>query len=360
MSITSDLTMAACIDLLGLRTRYTISDRASNNVCPVCGDSRNPRKKKLNINFQKGTFRCNKCGFSGGILDFWAYHRDIPREDAWKDYWKVYHGIYDKKDQNGKVRVPPKTKVLSEQEIPLDFDRIDKTYREFLNMLCLSKEHYENLKGRGLSDKAIKEGLYKTVPLTAVKAIPAKLIEKGYDLKGIPGFYKEKGIWKFLRYGDGFLIPSITTDGKICSLQLRKDNSSNGPRYMTVSTDGYEEGTKGVAFPSFNPGNGDFSKVIITEGALKGNIIACLSGYPVVSVLGVNSTGSLPDILKTLQDKGTSQLKIAFDMDYIGNKHVEEACDKLEEMIYRLGFRYSRLVWDPDYKGLDDYLAAHR
>ena len=85
-----------------------------------------------------------------------------------------------------------------------------------------------------------------------------------------------------------------------------------------------------------------------------------------LSVLGVNSTGSLPQILKELRKRGLRSIKVAFDMDYIGNEHVEEACNKLEKMMYRLGFRYSRIVWDPGkqedgellYKGLDDYLSA--
>ena len=84
--------------------------------------------------------------------------------------------------------------------------------------------------------------------------------------------------------------------------------------------------------------------------------------------MGVNSIKAVPAILKELRKRGTRSIKIAYDMDYIGNKHVEEACYKLEKMIYRLGFRYSRIMWDPaeqedgnqKYKGLDDYLCGQQ
>lgn len=359
-----EVTMQDCINLLGLASRYKITATSSNNVCPVCGDINKPRKRKLNINFEKGVFRCNKCGFSGNTLDFWAHHRGLPQGDykgAYKDYMNVYNS-----GRNAGIKERKTAAPVRKEETKLDFDNIDKVYRAFLNLLYLSDEHRANLKKRGLSDDAIVSGLYRSLPKAAAKSIPRKLLARGFELHGVPGFYKENGDWKFIRYGDGFLIPSLDVKGRIRALQVRMDTVRAGDnRYFTISTDGYEEGTKGTAAPHFVPGNNGLRTLVITEGPLKGNIISHITGYPVIAVLGVNTLGKLPEMLDWAFAEGTRDIKIAYDMDYVDNIHVAEACARLENILLRKGFRISRVVWDPGemvdgefpLKGLDDYLV---
>ena len=48
--------------------------------CPCCDDK--PKSRHLNINLQKNVFRCPRCGFSGGVLDLYAFYAKIPREKA--------------------------------------------------------------------------------------------------------------------------------------------------------------------------------------------------------------------------------------------------------------------------------------
>ena len=45
-------------------------------------------------------------------------------------------------------------------------------------------------------------------------------------------------------------------------------------------------------------------------------------------------------------------------MDYLTNPHVQKASERLIEMINNAGLKYIRAKWNPEYKGLDDYLAA--
>ena len=46
---------------LRIRHRNTVSLDVD---CPLCDD----HKGKMNLNFQKNVFRCNRCGESGGML----------------------------------------------------------------------------------------------------------------------------------------------------------------------------------------------------------------------------------------------------------------------------------------------------
>ena len=45
-------------------------------------------------------------------------------------------------------------------------------------------------------------------------------------------------------------------------------------------------------------------------------------------------------------------------MDYITNCYVQSAYEKLMALLGRMGFRYGTYVWDPRYKGVDDFIWA--
>lgn len=363
----SEMTMRAVIELLGLQDRYQITDTSSNNVCPECRNRKRENEKKLSIDFRIGAFNCYKCGFHGGMLDFWAYHRGIPKSEASRDFWRAYNGMYG--GARPKRPAPP---PVTPAEIPqADPDHVDSVYRELLGMLSLNKAHRQNLLDRGHTDDGIRNGIYRSCPRAILRSIPNKLIKRGFDLSGVPGFYKKEGTWAFRRYGEGIIIPSLDLEGRISALQMRLDTPEKPSddvtptRYLTVSTSGFDNGTRGPAAPHFVLGRRGYDEVIITEGALKGNIISDISGYSVLAVLGVNSTSRLPGMLTELRKRGTTKIRMAFDMDFLSNENVERAYAKLESTIYRMGFRFCKEVWDPQtdedgnllYKGLDDYLA---
>ena len=69
--------MVDVIPLLGLPTPP--AGKSSYNLpCPCCDDK--PKGRHLNINLRKDVFRCPRCGFSGGVLDLYAFYAKIPRE----------------------------------------------------------------------------------------------------------------------------------------------------------------------------------------------------------------------------------------------------------------------------------------
>lgn len=47
-------------------------------------------------------------------------------------------------------------------------------------------------------------------------------------------------------------------------------------------------------------------------------------------------------------------------MDMYDKKEVDAAYQKLQSIVANAGFSYITLRWDPEYKGLDDYLVKKK
>jgi hypothetical protein len=91
---------------------------------------------------------------------------------------------------------------------------------------------------------------------------------------------------------------------------------------------------------------------------MKADVIHALSGLTVLAVPGVNALQRLEETLTVLRAQGVRKVKTAFDMDYVTNCYVQSAYEKLMALLGRMGFRYGTYVWDPRYKGLDDFIWA--
>jgi hypothetical protein len=220
----------------------------------------------------------------------------------------------------------------------------------------------------------------------------------GATLEGVPGFYKDKnGDWTLKDCGSGILIPQRNSKGQIqgfqiraddrphicrncrffikgtckcskskfCDAAVKKDSSCSefkeaGSRYFALSSRDEDCGTGSQTYVHFREGVRGFGDMIITEGALKADVISALSGYSVLSVPGVNSLKFLPQALRSLLNKDLCRVIIAYDMDIRENDKVKRARDKLESLLRHLEIPYRNLSWDETYKGLDDYLWAEK
>lgn len=351
--IDATITMESAITHLGLQQQFPIVATSKDYTCPFC-----QKKKKFNINFQKGVYKCWSCGKTGQAIRFWAYFRGFGDDisAAGKDYIKFLYG--ERKAGKPTKVILPKAQIVNEFEISTITER-HAAYEAFLEMLTLTDIHKKNLLKRGMTEESIKKGEYRTAPMAATSAICHTLMSKGIVLEGIPGFYKNSTGWKFVDFGSGFLIPTRDLSGRIQALQIRTDTvNENSPRYLTISSAKRECGTKGHTYPHINRGNENFKEIILTEGPLKGDIISQYTGYPCIAILGVNATAMLPELLRELKKKGTRYINIALDMDLHSNANVQAALVKIKHLITSAGFRYCELEWDPRFKGLDDYLYA--
>ena len=328
-----------------------------NISCPCCDD--NPRKKHLNINLNKDVFCCPRCHFSGGVFDLYSHYSGVDRKHArevlmeklgLKDSGPSYEGSNQKQERRTITRP-----ILQEIELPLtDIDARHETYAALLGKLSLASDHRENLLSRGLTDEQIRTFGYKTMPVVGFSALAKQLQSEGYYLGGVPGFYHTKeGAWTFVQERRGILIPARDQDGKIQGLQIRLDKIKKG-KFRWISSIGKQDGCKAEGWTHMigNPK----PTVLLTEGPLKADVIHYITGQTVIAVPGVNSLKHLKETLEYLQSQGTTKVMTCFDMDYLKNPHVRDGYYNLANILADVGIEYGTYLWDPQFKGLDDYV----
>jgi len=334
-----------------LRWPSAPNGRSSYNIsCPYCDGT--GKKKHLNINLLKNTYRCPKCDFAGGVLDLYCYYNSsVARSDA----FRVLSEELGMDIQDRPSRPKPKQQSMPVSvEIPLaNIEVRDATYRALFEKLSLAKDHKESLRSRGLSDEAIIKNLYRSTPVIGFDDYARQLIKDGFQLAGVPGFYKEKGIWTLLPIKRGILVPALDLQNRIQGLHIRLDDDTYGKFRWMSSRDrnngcGAHNWTHIAGLPR--------EETILIEGYMKANIVHHLTGQTVVAVPGVNALEELRIFLRQLKELGIKKIMTAFDMDMLCNPNVQEAFIKLRQLLYEEGFRYGTYVWDPLHNGLDDYI----
>lgn len=334
------------VSLLGIP--YPPSGRSSYYVqCPCCDDS--PHKKHLNINLKKEVFRCPRCGVSGGIFDLYALYTGTPRDEVRKAIIERT-GMADTPH-----RLQQAVSVKAKKECPItDIEARHATYSALLSKLSLAPDHKENLLNRGLSSDDIKRLEYRTTPVAGMMQIAKQLQTDGLYLAGVPGFYRDdSGSWTFIHEKRGILIPVRDMFGRIQGLQIRRDNVQKR-KFRWVSSTEMNDGCKAEGWTHLaGPVR---PLIVLTEGPMKADIINALTGLTVLAVPGVNTLTQLEATLTELRSEGLVEVKTAFDMDFASNHHVQNGYNSLLQLLVDMGFRYGTYLWDPAYKGLDDYI----
>ncbi len=334
------------ISLLGIA--YPPSGRSSYYVqCPCCDE--NPNKKHLNINLKKEVFRCPRCGISGGIFDLYAIYTGTPRDEVRRAIIKQL-GMPE-----NKPIIKQQIVLNNNEEYPVtDIQTRHATYSALLSKLSLAPDHRQNLLSRGLTDDDIRRLGYKTTPIIGMTQLAKQLQSEGFYLPGVPGFYRTPdNAWTFIHERRGILIPVRDMNGQIKGLQIRRDNAQKR-KFRWISSAEQTDGCKAEGWThlvgSVRP------TILITEGPMKADVINALTGITVLAVPGVNSLTQLESTLTELRSEGLVEIKTAFDMDFICNQHVQNGYNNLLRLLNDMGFRYGTYLWDPTYKGLDDYI----
>lgn len=340
-------TMLDVVALLGLPVPP--GGRVSFNInCPCC-DTNN--KRHLNINLQKGVFKCPRCGFGGGMLDLYAHYTGMDKKQS-------YRAIADRLHVDGS-KAMPRLQYREQPEIPqnplMDIEARDATYRALLSKLSLSSDHRDNLMRRGLDEGVIIRGMYRTTPVAGFDTIAKQLQNEGHYLAGIPGFHKDDGIWQLSKLRRGILIPVRDQFGRIQGLKLRLDNVSKR-KFRWVSSSEWPEGCGCEAWPHVA---GEAQEtVLLIEGPLKADIVHALTGQSLIAVSGVSSLEPLTSVLEYMRERNVRRIMTAFDMDMMSNRFVQKDFRKLAQLLSGMGFQFGTYLWDPRFKGLDDYVAT--
>ncbi|MEY8389802.1 DUF3854 domain-containing protein [Lachnospiraceae bacterium 45-W7] len=334
------------VSLLGLPMPK--SGKSSYYVqCPCCDES--PKKKHLNINLKKEVFRCPRCGISGGIFDLYALYTGIPRD-------KVRRELVERLGPP-EIVTRQKKKIITQQKEECQLASIElrnNAYTALLSKLSLAADHRENLLKRGLTEADIGRLGYRTTPVVGMSAIARQLQSEGICPAGVPGFYRDKnGEWTFVHEKRGILVPVRDRLGRIQGMQIRRDDVSKR-KFRWVSSTEMEEGCHAEGWTHL--AGTVQSVILLTEGPMKADVIHALTGLTVLAVPGVNSLTQLQIALEELRNEGLSEIKTAFDMDFATNHHVQNGYNSLLQLLGSMGFTFGTYVWDPRYKGLDDYI----
>jgi hypothetical protein len=239
-------------------------------------------------------------------------------------------------------------------------DRRHSVYEALLESLTLSERHANDLLRRGLHDSTIAHGLYATVPTDSVAQQLCQKMAARFDLCNVPGFYRQAATWQ-MQLGDwlcGYFVPVRDLAGRIQSLAIRLDApTENGAKYRWFSSRGKSDGASSGA-PMHFAGRHLFEQgeAIITEGALKAEIIAQFAACVAVGLASV--TAHSPNIGCALQTVGVQCARIAFDADWRTNSAVRTQLERLGNKLEKAGLRVSMLDWSlTEGKGLDDVLV---
>ena len=330
---------------------------AYNIPCPIC-DAPGSRGRHLNINLKENVFCCPKCGeFSGGVFDLYAYYEGVPRNDVLR-LLRARLGGSDHADGGGQQKrrkAPPRSPEIPQASLA-DIERRHRVYSSLLECLPLADDHRENLRGRGLSDDAIRHFQYRTAPTANLQSLARNLIQTGCDLYGVPGFYRDtQGCWTLASYRRGIMIPCRDRWGRIQSFHIRLDEKlKRGGKFLTFSSTDKPDGAGAENWchivGSVQP------EILLIEGYMKADIVHHFTGRTVLAIPGVTSTQPLTAALKELSGLGVRRVMTCFDMDYMKNWHVENAYRKLLQLLSGLDITFGTYLWDPAYNGLDAYI----
>ncbi|HKX33310.1 MAG TPA: MobF family relaxase [Blastocatellia bacterium] len=254
-----------------------------------------------------------------------------------------------------------------------DIDLLHEINQQLLGALTLRERDFKDLLRRGLDENAIDRNGYKSVPVpSAVGEVMRQFDER--DLRGIPGFYRDGEKWR-LNIGEwrdrdgitqsfhkGFLIPVRDVQGRVAGFQVRRAEVAAGqPRYIWLSSSSKEEGCSSGAPAHYRNIDRvrENGQIIITEGALKGDIVAHLLGdqNAVIALAGVSSFQDDFGQRLKWQLPELRQVVIAFDADAQRKSEVQHQLGRLSQTLVAAGLDVRELHWEESQgKGLDDYL----
>lgn len=390
--LNADFDIGDVCALLNLTVRH--STPISMDVdCPFCN---NGRKGKLNINFEKGVYRCNyNPEHCGGTLSLYARYYNISNEQAREEIKERLQGG----TVNREAYHPSKGYADLHTAKIADLDTRHHTYSRLLQHLILTGMHEKSLIARGLTVDHITRNEYRSVPAFGFTQLAQSLLLEGCMLEGVPGFYQlDDGRWtvKLSLHVSGILIPIRWIDGRIQGFQIRLDQPIDGAKYIWLSSIGKSHGT-GSGSPAHFVGDPDSPYIYLTEGGLKGDVAHCLCGKTLVCTAGVNNPKSLEPMLRELQKRGLKGIVEANDMDKLeslrcrgdyskgcdGCQHrpvfylqglcphkqqrradIQRGCRNAQKVCHTLNLSFQQLVWDLDkatgewaghWKGIDDY-----
>jgi len=306
--------------------------------CPFCNDN----KRRMYLNAAKNLFYCHNCNEYGNAITLYAKLIGVDTKSAYRELT----------DGNIIYTTAMARKHITEIErVPLPLPGRHAVYLGLLQSLELSEKHRISLVNRGLDGAVIERNLYRTVPGIADANQITRELSGRFSLTGVPGFYTKNSIW-MMSLNKGFFIPVRAPDGLIQGLQIRLDDAKKR-KYRWFSSNNMKNGTPAHSWIHAANSSGD--SICITEGALKADVAAHLTGDCFIGLAGANCFNGLISLLNGM---GITKVYEALDMDKRTNKNITAAADKLHRRLAESDIDCIPCVWNSNYKGIDDFLLS--
>ncbi len=337
--------------------------------CPFCGNTKGKFSYIVKKGSKENIFHCYHCDEGGSSIDL---HMKLSGETDRKTAVKqIFAAIRNDEVLTNQHFNRPKEEA-SIEAIKRDDAYLSKVYRKMLRYCILKKEHKADLLRRGLTERQIEYFAFKSIPSDKY-GICRKLIADGFNLEGVPGFYKKDGKW-LLNAQDGYFCPVYNMrDNTLRGFQIHVDKPIDKAKYVWLSSAGKEMGCSSNSIASFYRGKNE-NVLVITEGILKSLLIyVFLKGtVSVIGIAGVKCRSSLEPYLSNMSKDVT--VFEAFDMDKADptnlKKTTQIATDTKNLSLFikqEYGLTVFPLAWDfhrngdwkGNFKGLDDFLMQY-
>ncbi len=239
-----------------------------------------------------------------------------------------------------------------------DADTLHAVYSALLAALPLAERHREALRRRGLTDAEIDRRGYGSLPVQGRARLAGMLHERWPDavlcVPGVVTREREGRHYLTLAGSAGLLVPVRDTAGRVLALLVRRDGDGGGPRYTYLSSARHGGPSSGA--PVHVPLGVTASCQIcrLTEGALKADVAAALSGLPTVGAAGL----AWRPALHVVQALGACTVRLALDADAIDKAAVARTLDACAAAAAAAGLAVELERWPASHKGIDDALAA--
>lgn len=316
--------------------------------CPFCGS-----KGALHISASRNVWNCMACQMKGsnnsggGRTELYGKFYNVTNGEAYRDICDQL-GLQNLQNSSGSCYHEEKEESVKRTPRELDY-----VYRAFLSLLSLSDKDNKDLKKRGLSENAIQQYLYKSVPVNGHSGLLQTLLSYRMTLEGIPGFYMNGQEWRInlSKWHSGLFCPVIDREGYIVGLQIRLHRPINDRKYIWFTSAEKEHGSS-PGSPVHYVGDPMAKTVFITEGSLKANVAHELSKHlfevPVsfIAVPGATQFKAIRQALLNVKDYGCQYVYDAFDMDKFKNPYVYRAMSKTFDIANEVGVKMTPYRWN--------------
>jgi hypothetical protein len=238
----------------------------------------------------------------------------------------------------------------------------------------LGKYHVEKMLGRGLSEEFLRRKRYVTAPYSGVRYEVAQAVAQkvGEEMaKRVPGLFKEKlkdgsERWNLNAVPNSVWIPVRNLKKQIVAVKVRHDDpyqvaqdnkQYTQKKYYSKYTwlSSADKGGAGSGSPVHIPYFTGSTEIIrITEGELKADVATNKTNLLTIAIPGVSTWNRALPVVEALKSR---RVLIALDMDANTNEAVSRAIYDLTRALEAKKIEVVLETWDPEFKGIDDYLC---